>query len=66
MAEAVTEFLTPAEAARILNLTPDGVRLAADTGRLPVAARTASGRRLFSREQVEAFKRDRARRRKSP
>jgi DNA-binding transcriptional MerR regulator len=59
-AEAVAEFLTPAEAGRILNLTPDGVRLAADTGRLRVAATTQSGRRLFLRDDVERFRRDRA------
>lgn len=62
--EAVAEFLTPAEAARILNLSPDGVRLAADSGRLRVAAQTPTGRRLFLREDVERFKRERSKARR--
>lgn len=65
MAEAVgVEFLTAADAARILDLTPSGVRLAANTGRLRVAAMTPGNVRLFSREDVERFKRARAKARK--
>lgn len=66
MDTAVAEYLTPADAGRILGLTPAGVRLAADTGRLRVAATTPNGGRLFLREDVEQLKRDRrAARRKS-
>lgn len=65
MVEAVVaEFLTPADAARILGLTPAGVRLAAHDGRLRVAATTPSGVRLFLREDVEAFSRARSRARR--
>jgi hypothetical protein len=57
---AVAEFLTPADAGRILGLTPAGVRLAADSGRLRVAASTPNGGRLFLREDVEQLKRARS------
>ncbi len=66
VAEAVAEYLTPADAAKILNLSPAGVRLAADKGHLRVAAHTSNGGRLFLREDVEHLKRSRrAARRKS-
>lgn len=61
---AMSELLTPADAAKILGLTPAGVRLAAKDGRLRVTATTPSGARLFLREDVERFKRDRARARR--
>lgn len=57
---AVAELLTPADAGRILDLSPAGVRLAADDGRLPVAAMTPTGGRLFNRGDVERFRRERA------
>ena len=63
---AVAEFLTPADAGHILGLSSAGVILAANTGRLRVAARTPRGVRLFLREDVEELKRARrAVRRKS-
>lgn len=46
-------------------LSPAGVRLAAATKRLKVAAVTPRGQRLFSRVDVEAFLRERARRRRA-
>lgn len=58
------ELLTPAEAARLLDLTPAAVVAMATRGALPVT-RTASGRRLFWRrdvERVEAERADRPRR----
>jgi len=63
-----TEFLTSADVARLANqrgdsLTPAGVRLAAVTGRLLTAATTAHGVRLFTRDIVEDFLRQRAVRR---
>jgi DNA-binding transcriptional MerR regulator len=65
MVEAV-EYLTTADAGRILDLTPAAVRLAASDGRLRVAVVTPSGQRLYSREDVEALasRRQRARRRR--
>lgn len=61
---AVDELLTPSDAARILRLSPAGVRLAADDGRLVVAARTPNGGRLFLRQEVERFKRARSSKRR--
>jgi hypothetical protein len=64
VAEAV-EFLTVADVGRLVGLSSDGVRVAAESGRLRVAAHTAGGKiRLFTREDVEAFKRDRSKRRR--
>lgn len=64
VAIAVAEYLTPGDAAQILGLSPAGVRLAADEGRLKVAATTAGGIRLFLRDDVERFKRERAKARR--
>jgi len=44
-------------------LTPAGVRLAAATGRLHVAAITPRGHRLYASEDVTAFLNERAKRR---
>jgi DNA-binding transcriptional MerR regulator len=55
------ELLTPSDVANILGLSAAGVRDAADDGRLRVAASTPKGMRLFTRDDVERFKRDRAR-----
>jgi hypothetical protein len=49
------EFLEPADAARITGLTPAGINAAADQGRLPIAARTRRGTRLYRLADVEAF-----------
>jgi excisionase family DNA binding protein len=51
------ELLTPADAARILGLTPASVRALADRGRLAIAAVTRGGNRLFRRQAVEALAR---------
>jgi len=58
-------YLTSADAARMLNLTPAAVRMAAVQKRLRVTAVTAGGVRLFTRDDVEAFARERAARRGS-
>lgn len=46
------DLLTPSDAARVLGLSPDSVRVLSDSGRLP-AMRTVSGRRLFRRGDVD-------------
>lgn len=53
-------FLTPADAARILEVTPSAVRLMAGRGELRIAATTESGIRLFERADVEALAKKRA------
>jgi excisionase family DNA binding protein len=53
-------LLTAADAARILDVVPATVRMMALSGRLPVAAKTEGGIRLFSREDVETLARQRA------
>ena len=47
------DLLTPSDAARVLGLSADSVRVLSDSGRLP-AMRTISGRRLFRRMDVES------------
>ena len=54
------DLLTPSEAAHILNLSSDTVRLLSDKGVLPTL-RTASGRRLFRRCDVERLAEERRR-----
>jgi hypothetical protein len=51
----------PADAARILDLTPQRVRQLVDTGRLP--AERIMGVRVISRAAVEALAKERARKR---
>ena len=46
-------FLLSADVGRLLGITPAAVRQAANTGRLPVAAVTEGGVRLFAREEIE-------------
>ncbi len=46
------QLLTPAEAARLLGLSADMVRVLANQGRL-ATLRTVTGRRLFRRGEVE-------------
>lgn len=48
------DLLTVAEAARILQLTPDGVRHLANAGKLPCQT-TQTGRRIFRRSDVESL-----------
>ena len=54
------DLMTPSDAARILGLSADSVRVLGDSGRLP-ALRTVSGRRLFKRGDVEHLAAERAR-----
>jgi hypothetical protein len=54
-------FLTSADVAKILGLTPAAVRAAARDGRLRIAGNAGSRIRLFRREDVERFGRMRAR-----
>lgn len=63
-AVAETEYLTSADAGKILDLTTAGVRLAAVRGDLRIAATTPGGQRLFLRSDVEALRRERSRRRR--
>lgn len=48
-------YLTPADASRILRVTPATVRLMVTRGELAPRATTESGIRLFLREEVEAL-----------
>jgi excisionase family DNA binding protein len=52
------QFLTAADAARILGVVPATVRQMALSGRLP-ALRTEGGVRLFRRDDVERLKAER-------
>jgi DNA-binding transcriptional MerR regulator len=54
------KFLLTADVARLVGLTPAAVREAADSGRLAVAETSEGGVRLFRREDVERFCRERA------
>jgi DNA-binding transcriptional MerR regulator len=56
-------LLEAADVARELGVTPATVRNLADAGRLPVAADTPRGVRLFEPGAVEALKQERARER---
>jgi excisionase family DNA binding protein len=53
------DLLTPSDAARVLGLSADSVRVLSDSGRLP-AMRTVSGRRLFRRVDVDRLALQRA------
>jgi excisionase family DNA binding protein len=53
------DLMTPSDAARVLGLSADSVRVLSDSGRLP-AMRTVSGRRLFRRADVDRLAADRA------
>lgn len=50
---SMLRYLSAADASKLLNLTPGGVRLMARRGELPVAAVTEGGIQLFTREDVE-------------
>ena len=56
---ALLEYLSTADAAALLHLTPGAVSLAARLGRLRVAAITRRGQRLYTVDDVEAFGRRR-------
>lgn len=51
--------MTPGEAARVLGMSPDNVRALHDKGTL-AGMRTVTGRRLFTRQDVEALAKARA------
>lgn len=54
------DLVSASEAARIARCSADSIRLAARTGRLKAAASTASGSmRLFTREAIQAWVRER-------
>ena len=53
-------FLSTADAAHMLNLTPATVRLLAQRGTLRVAAMTEGGMRLFMRDDVKRLVTERA------
>jgi excisionase family DNA binding protein len=53
-------LLTPADAARVLGVTPSTVRLMAKRRVLRVARVTEGGNRLFRRADVEALARKRS------
>ncbi|MDP3938177.1 MAG: hypothetical protein Q8R92_08565 [Deltaproteobacteria bacterium] len=55
------ELLETGQAALVLRVSPFRVRQLADGGTLPVAMRTATGRRLFDPSAVEQLRRQRAR-----
>lgn len=48
-------YLTPGDAARILDVTPQTVRLMVERGELQPTATTESGIRLFERSAVETL-----------
>lgn len=50
-----------ADAARLLGLSAAMVRVLSESGRLPVAATTPRGVRLFDPDAVEVLRRERAR-----
>ena len=54
-------FLSPADAARLLDVTPAAVRQMIRRGALPVAARTRGGIHLLDRAEVEVLAKRRAR-----
>lgn len=62
-AAGIAEYLTVGDAAFLLGLSGDAIRKASREGRLTLAAKTPSGRRLFLRSDVEAFRRRRLERR---
>ncbi len=57
-----TRFLSAADAARVLGVTPAAIRAMARRGALPVSAMTEGGIHLFRRADVEALARRRAKR----
>jgi excisionase family DNA binding protein len=62
----MTTLLSPADAARILRVTPATIRQMEARGVLALAARTEGGIRLFRREDVETLARVRSQRRARP
>ena len=52
-------LLAPSDAAPIAGIGPQGVTAAARAGRIPIAARTPRGNRLFRLRDIEEFSRKR-------
>lgn len=50
------EYLTAADAGRVIDLTPAGIRAAVKRGQLHAAIETPSGLRLFVRSDLLAFR----------
>jgi excisionase family DNA binding protein len=59
---SMTRYLSTADAARVLGVTPAAVRLMVRRGDLSAAAMTEGGIHLFRRAAVEALARRRAKR----
>ncbi len=57
-------LLAPSDAAPIAGIGPQGVTAAARAGRIPIAARTPRGNRLFRLRDIEEFSRKRKARQK--
>lgn len=55
----MNEFLTAADAARVLQVTPAAVRAMHRRGALQAAAKTEGGIHLFTRKEVEELARER-------
>ena len=62
---SLPRFLTAADAAQILGVTPATVRQMAQHGRLRVAATTFSGIRLFDLKDVQRMEQKRQKRREA-
>lgn len=56
------KLMLSSDAARLVGVTPASIREAAISGRLPVAAVTQGGVRLFTLEDVQRFLRERKKR----
>jgi DNA-binding transcriptional MerR regulator len=61
MVHDASDFLTTADAARLIDRTPATVRRAAALGLLRVAATTRSGVRLYRRADIDRYLAERAR-----
>ncbi len=51
----MTELLSSFDAAKVVGISGQGIRSAAERGDIPVAYITAGGKRLFRREDIENF-----------
>ena len=51
----LNEYVKTADAARIVGVSPNTLRLWAETGKLPVRRNPANGYRLFRKKDLEAF-----------
>jgi len=58
------KYLLKSDAAKLADVTPAAIRAAAAAGRLAVAAVTVTGARLFNRDSVERWNRERKARRR--